>query len=1208
MASSETIGGGVAAPAPAPLSPEEKTTAREHIADLTEIQRSRYHSIEYVGAPGLRQLGRRLHLAWIWVRELIGGFRRRLADSHKLPGRWWSRVRLYRPWKTITGWVLLWAALTVACALALFSEPAVDSISELFGGDGKGFADESVKWILGWGLAGSFAATIAALWHDGIKSPYTTWRIRHRIMKEPESLLRTTIAPQQTKVMELEPPVNTVRRDDLYEELLPGVLSPRKDVQIIVGVPGGGKTTALLDMAGLLARIGFVPVLLELRGQSTSEDLFDVAKARFSQQIRPHLRAEGEADIVWRWLCRRRRVAIMVDDVDQIGFDGEPGFAIRRLLENLATEGQPVIVTARPAGVPAGVAASSIRLEPLDFETGVKIAAKPARREPGATAAAEPPRGRIERWIKAGNLAEAPLYLEALAELTSVAACPDLPEDPERWGEHDRPGRWRRLSERRSAWNPLWVRYLLLTRFYARIVDGRVRRSLAIDSIDRRRSVGALEAAALGTLGASALEAKSTAHHGDEPKETRTGKPQRTQLVEFIDSNDRRHFIQVGISTKRREGISQHEAVDTGERLRILERDRHGDPQFRHRIMQAFLAGRRLAKLGCAEQEVCGRLDNADRESEAEVKTFEQWVETLMDHHHPEKLTAHLALTFAAIHADECSRKDPEGPWTGLARRIVERLAEAVPEQNENGSAAPVHAFLLALVEDRGRAAVLSAGEVDLAGSGDGQSGNGARRAEVLEQLDPLALPDPGDRRDPDDEMIKLTTAASIVALLRPKEGSPESDESWHRERVGEILGKISGNEGAMRWTKLEALPAIAALGVDASWEVLWKRFTSDSDYEVRRAAGRRLEENACPAFPALRDHIEELLLRAACRAHRGEQLDVADGERDWGQEAGKRFEALGWVLPAIVSGLGEELRLDFDTGSDPDAAVAAGRPEPQERDEPETRLRHAKAQLEDLTALAYEGGHHPLEEALAQGFKADAMHHASDPSREIRGPGWVASNRRLVADVAIPNAESWYARMLLYQALALYAIAGKSPDDTLDLLAYRLHKTRERHPLVRLAAKLARDALRRAEVGKDRWVAFIWGDEVEDGGRLPAWLDRQTAQLVGDVAILVDLKEGSPRDRHDAFGYMEELPYCLNGSKDRHEILGTGCPKECGWGFCPYRAASPDEPEEHRGVGRVFCRGQRRVAYGQRPSWQRRISRRRVREFWRQMEFKARR
>lgn len=1204
MATSKTIEGGAAVPALAPLSPADKTTAREHIADLTEVHRAKYHTIEFVKAPRVRRLGRRLHLAWVWVAELVGGIVRRLADSHKLPGRWWSRIRLYRPWKTITGWVLLWALLTAGCAWALFSEPVVDYIS----GDGTGFARESVKWILGWGLAGSFAAMIAALWHDGIKSPYTTWRIRHRIMDEPESLLRTTIAPQQTKVMELEPPVNTVRRDDLYEELLPGVLSPRKDVQIIVGVPGGGKTTALLDMAGLLAKIGFIPVLLELRGQSTSEDLFDVAKARFAQQIRPNLRAEGEADIVWRWLCRRRRVAILIDDVDQIGFDGEPGFAIRRLLENLATEAQPVIVTARPAGVPAGVAASSIRLEPLDFETGVSIVAKPAHREPGGTAASEPPRGRIERWVRAGNLAEAPLYLEALAELTSVAACPDLPEDPERWGEHDRPGRWRRLSERRAVWNPLWVRYLLLTRFYGRIVDGRVRRSLAIDAIDRQRSVGALEAAALGTLGASALEAKSTAHHGDEPKETRTGKPRRTQLVEFMDSNDRRHFVKVGTSTKRREAISQHEAIDTGERLRILERDRHGDPQFRHRIMQAFLAGRRLAKLGRAEQEELGELDTADRESEKEVKTFEQWVGTLMDHHHPEKLTAHLVLTFAAIHADERSRKEPGESWQGLAQRIVERLLEAVPKPEDSGVSA--HALLVGLFKDSAGGAVLTATEVDLAESENGQDEDAARRTEVLKQLDPLMAPDPGDRRDPDDEMIKLTTTANIAALLRP-DHSPEGSEekAWHRERVGEILLKIAANEGAMRWTKLEALPGIAALGEDASWEVLWKRFTSDSDYEVRRAAGRRLEENACPAFPALRDHIEELLLRAACRAHSGKQLDVAEsGERDWDQETGKRFEALGWVLPAIVSGLGEELRLDFDTGSDPDAVVAVGRPGPQEQDEPESRLRHARAQLEDLTALAYEGGHHPLEEALAQGFKADAMHHAIDPSREICGPGWVASNRRLVADVAIPNAESWYARMLLYQALALYAIAGKSPDDTLDLFAYRLHGTRERHPLVRLAAKLARDALRRAEIGKDRWVAFIWGDEVEDGGRLPAWLDPQTAQLLGDVAILVDLKEGSPPDRHGGFGYMEELPYCLKGSKDRHEILGTGCPKQCGWGFCPYRAASPDEPEEHRGVGRVFCRGQRRIAYGQRPSWQRSIGRRRMREFWRQMEFKARR
>jgi hypothetical protein len=268
-----------------------------------------------------------------------------------------------------------------------------------------------------------------------------------------------------------------------------------------------------------------------------------------------------------------------------------------------------------------------------------------------------------------------------------------------------------------------------------------------------------------------------------------------------------------------------------------------------------------------------------------------------------------------------------------------------------------------------------------------------------------------------------------------------------------------------------------------------------------------------------------------------------------------------------------------------------------------------APQRLEELATLAFGGGRPKLEDALAQGFKADAMRHAADSSREFKGPGWVASNRRLAADIALPHAESWYARMLLYQALALYGVAGNGKEDAMDVFAYRLHRTRERHPLVRQAAKLSRSSLRRADLKSERWKAYVWSDAVEDAGSVPASLSHRATQLVGDVTVLVDLKEGSPPDRQGKFGYMEELPHCLSGSRDRHEILGAGCPSHCGWGFCPYRAVAPDEPDELRGVSRGFCRAQKRAALHVRsPVWQRRIPKRKMYEFWRQMEFKARR
>jgi hypothetical protein len=1152
------------------MTPDEEAEARAHIARVADGQRAARGTIEHVAMPWFRHRGRQLLQVWTWISKIAGKVWRRIVDSHRWPGRVFRKLSLIRITETFSLWMGIWIVVGLVAGYFVSQEPT----------------GNVQKWLANWAFGGAVGALLAVVWHDAIKSPHTMRRVRRRVVDEPQALLRATLAEQTTKIVELDPPVDTVGRDELYDELLPGALARKKDVQIVVGDPGAGKTTALVDLAAVLAKIGLMPVLLEMRGESRSDDLIKRARERFEKLAQPYVKTDADAGIVWRWLCRRRRVAILVDDIDQIGYDGEPGFVMRRLLEDVATEGQAVIVTARPAGVPAGIAASAIPIDPLSFDTAVDLAAQPStKREPGALASSPPPREEIERWVREGELTEAPLYLEALAELTAVGACPDLPDDPERWGRSERPGRWSEVAPGKRNWNPLWVRYMLLRCFYDGVVKEKVRPSLAIKSSDRSYSVEAIEGAALGALGAAGRGAVVAAAHGGNLGEAGKELPKRSKLVDFIGIDDRgagETPVTEANSPGSRAAVSQHEAIDTCERLRILAPDRSGEPQFRHRIMQAFLAGRFLAKIGQKESEDGasgeeGKTPSCDRL----VNSFDDWVDTLMDSHHPEKLTAHLTLTFAAIHADERALREKDASWDDLAKKIATRLAAEV---------------------------VGSSGQA--AGPND--------ETPLARQVDPMQeAPDPADRFDPDDRLIKLTTAANLAGLLRhPKQfehgclsGRPMSalvarlcthkapvDPIEHPELITEL---VCSTHGAMRWTKLQALQAIARLGGENAWLTIWKHFTGDDDYDVRRAASGELDQNAWNAYPDLQERIEEHILRAGYRASKGKALKSKDTkDPGWSKES---FEALGWVLPAIVSGLSEELR---------DKGEGESQDEPS-KSKPQNSLDGARTQLGMFATLAFEGSRPELEDSLAQGFKADAMCHVADPTRKFRGPGWVASNRRLAADIALPRAESWYARMLLYQALALYAITGANRNDTMDIFANRLHRTRERHPLARRAARLARKALRHARFKGSRWEAFIWSDDVEGSGRLPAVLSRGTAQLVGDVTVLVDLKEGSSHDHHERFGHMEELPYCLSRSRNRHEILGTGCPPECGWGFCPYRAASPDEPDRHRGVSRGFSRGERRLATkvgALPPPWQRRIRRRRMRKFWEQMEFKARR
>lgn len=745
---------------------------------------------EIVSFPRLRKLGRRIQLAWIWIRELFGTVWRRLTDSHRFPGRLVSRVRLLRPFQSFTPLVFFWLALG-----AFFTVGKI-----------RGDYPGPLNWLSDNSLPVIFGLLVATIWHDLLKSPALVRRIRRRIREEPAALLRLTLAEETMKVVELEPPLETVPRDLLYDELLPGVLARTKDTQIIVGDPGAGKTTALLDLAKILAKIGLVPVLLQLRGERSCDDLFAVARDRFEKQVRPLVRTADDVDLVWRWLCRRQRLVFLVDDLDQIGFDGEPGFLMRRLLEDLAPEGQAVIVTARPSGVPIGIAASAIAMEPLSHETAVEIVQTSKRSEPGATIAAQASPRRIESWVRGGDLREAPLYLEALAEMASVGACPVLPEDPEKWENQQRPGRWRERSDSTFEWNPLWVRYLLLRSFCHRIVNGGVRRSLAIDESARESCVNALEGAALGVLGATGLEARAAARQPDKPEEKRKGRPRRKGLVDFISTDDRRSDSKPGGAREngRRPQLSQHEVIDTGERLRILDRDQHGEPQFRHRIMQAYFAGRCLARIGRCESP--DRRDIPSPLDSKNVRRFDDWVKVLMDHHHPERLTAHLALTFAAVHADAhaaearavdggCADGDfPGQGWDGLAIQIARRLVSGVTANQERKDPPPQGAA-----------------------DGDGCE------AVTPGQFDPTIVFDPYERVDPDDSLVKLTTAANIVALLKP----PGTDTATEQlsTRIVELLGSTPG---AMRWTKQQALPAIVSLDTDQSWNAVWRRFACE--------------------------------------------------------------------------------------------------------------------------------------------------------------------------------------------------------------------------------------------------------------------------------------------------------------------------------------------------------------------------------------------
>lgn len=1261
------------------LSRAEAARAERHLADLAGRRRSS-PTARLTRAPRLRRVGRRLWVRGVWARE--GAVRpwRFIWNPRRPLGRWWAHLRLLAPLQTFNVWKLGLLLLALSTGVLRFWSEHPLGINVVLSFARKGTAST----VLGALFTASAIGLLATLWNDLFRCPWLGWRIRRRIRRSPSSVLHAHLGERRIKLVPVKDPLEIVPREKLFDEVLQGILAhDRKDVQIVVGEPGSGKTTALVSLAQTLARIGVLPVVVPLRARQDVGDLVRLAKEQLAEQMEPFVRSTAEGELLWRWLCHRRRVAILVDDIDQIGPDGERGYMLRRSLEEAATRELPIVVTARPAGVPAGIAASSLELESLEDETAAECVEKGARDDPAFSSSTRTSRRMLEDWIHEGDLAEVPFYLELLAHLLAGGAGRKLPGPETARGHHGRTGRYRRTADGGYRWNPLWVRFMLLERFREQAAAGRVRRWIGIEASERHSSLVALEGAALGTLVASGIGAGGASQREEarpgEPPASAAERPRRERIEDFISSRDRElgdledgleaghgdgrgasradgDGDQAWVKGERRRQVSAHEVVDTGERLRILDCDSKGDLQFRHRIMQAYLAGCRLAMI---EHESVKRSRAAGEEAAPDANGY--WIERLLDRRHPEKLTAHMALTFAALGAqvelEAASESDRSGEekaaWGEVMRRIRDGLLDSARQSlcqdGEPTAEAPEASALVATGGYRGRQPFISLALVPWSEVGPPRGGAG----DIADSIDPRRAPDPEDRADPDDALVKLTTAAEIACAT----GSAI-------DGAQKIIEKVRNAYFATRWTKLAAIRAIAEMRTPESWECIWE-FARDRDYLVRQAASDALEANAFKAFTCLREEIREVILRASVRSERGLVLTQADepeeGEpkrdrvlatepdlqprrtaEDWTKDDVLKLRALAWILPAIVSGLREDPATHAQEawrGSDTRDSRELERPShrPVERLGREESgeqndytdyerfpyfVRVAGEMLAQLVGLAFQGGQRGLEEALALGFKGDAMRHAH--SREgladsehrpdsgagpgsFAGPGWVAGNRRLVLEACLEQAESWYGRLLLHQALALYTIAGAGREEAMDAFARLVHRGRERHPFTQRAARLARAAVRRSRLGVASWHAYVWDDEGPIAGRRQAALNRVTSQLVADVTVLLDLKEGSPDDRREPFGSMQQLPHCLSASRDRAEILGKGCPDSCGWNFCPYKQPPVDEPSAHRGVTRAFCREQQRYARHHRPRWQRDIHRRRLREFWREMEMRAR-
>ena len=310
--------------------------------------------------------------------------------------------------------------------------------------------------------------------------------------------------------------------------------------------------------------------------------------------------------------------------------------------------------------------------------------------------------------------------------------------------------------------------------------------------------------------------------------------------------------------------------------------------------------------------------------------------------------------------------------------------------------------------------------------------------------------------------------------------------------------------------SRVAAVRRLEGRGDDQSYRILHAA-TRDASYRVRWAASQAIIAGGGEAFSALEDELAKTL--GAAEASPGSAWSEAD-KHD--------ISVLAWMLPAM-------------------RGAADGEPAAAKID----------SMIERLTALVGEGIPPGTEASLAQGFKMCAL----------MFPAAATSARP--ADL-LPRCRFWYSRIALLHALCVSAIHDRANHPAAVARIRTAMANSREHPFVREAARLAAKALKEGD-----WRRYVWEDESVLIAQSGSMLAAETAVLVADVVLMLNLTEQGTKteveERKERTYGQDVLPYCLTTSKDRSDqLFRDGCHPSCAFALCPY----PRTPELVQGRG----------------------------------------
>ena len=1019
-----------------------------------------------------------------------------------------------------------------------------------------------------------------------------------------------------------------VGRDELCRVIMEDLRSREiRRPHVVVGGVGTGKTAVLVQLTRLLAEHGAVPVPIRLRDAREDLNIRELAYRRFLSMTEERLQSTGEAEKVWRQLCKDDQIVVIADGLEEAltegGAEQDRDNLIRLAIRRARELRLPLIIASRPHDPLRGADATIMDLDPLSEEAALEYLLEGQDCEDLR---------RLNRIVETAGLAELPLYLQITRQLYLTGRL-----------DHIATAQTGRKLDTRSL-DRSEMRWRLLDAWMDALFEGHLIPAVPLDRPEREAAVAWLSALACIGLKSDTIDVKYE-DYLRKPKKGQNNSSAADQEPRYKEIDKE---IRAIIDEKLSRRLDIRLAANWGDRLGLVEA--HGDGiRFPHSIMQAYLGSRFMHTA----------LDDSAFQQEAAAALKKPGRELLM------------ALVLYSRSQAAVARKEP-GPLAleppGSARRsdhalpALAPLASAVSRRLQPTAGSPAAAT--EPVDEAENADPVPAGT---------KATSSVPAAGRSPDTSPLVLR--SDRESVRDVLASSTAEAhDVVKKLDLYAAALEIDSFLRQPIHDQIAADVAKGWGNIRGgdprtldeAKLglvyrfgDAVRAIAVGGARGgqvpfpAYRELFAMGCDEQSYPVRLAIAGEIGSGGDVAFGLL--HDENGVLWTPPASSLGSNADAAAGgkPRRRGRDEKKpksahtdqpevledrtpRSRALcAWLMPLLV-------------GS--------------------AHKRQGDAQRELRRWVQCVGDNAPgqsrlpisLEIALAQGFKYAANRRPRHPLTSPQARAFLAEQ----ATEMLENARFWFSQLTLIQALCLWEMPesemrrpgdadtrlretraggrhhphGSDPD---AVVRRWLELARNRdHPFVAEAGKLAVRALQTR-----RQQRFLWIDECgvvsKVGSRaarqtsyrqhnlwIPpstgwAALDPRAQQLVADVLLMLNLAERGqePTEIEHRLRRLDrdDLPPCL--SQDRVPLHptrtagavdappGSNCKDGCPFGLCPY---PPSGMQPYRSeLSEAFCRRQQTLLSGgwtrSNPARWQSVPRRNLIRFWEQMGDRAR-